>query len=82
MLGGGVHGHFPPEAEIVGYLANTYSVPALLGLFAAGWIVVLGATNLLVKRHNPSLGSADKAALLWFVLSMSSEQSYRSSARR
>ncbi|KAI4206016.1 MAG: hypothetical protein LQ346_001326 [Caloplaca aetnensis] len=69
MLGGGAHGHFPVEAEIVGYLANTYSVPTLLGLFAAGWIVVLGTTNLLVKRQNPSLGSGDKATLLWFVLS-------------
>lgn len=73
MLGGGVHGHFPVEAEIVGYLANTYSVSTLLTLFAAGWIIVLGATNLLIKRHNLSLGSGDKAALLWFVLSMSSE---------
>lgn len=69
VLGGGPTGHFPVEAEIVGYLANSYSVPTLLGLFAAGWAVILGATNLLVKRHNPTLRAGDKAAILWFVLS-------------
>lgn len=67
---GGPTGHFPVEAEIVGYLANTWSVPTLLIVFAAGWIVILGATNLLVKRHNPTLASGEKAAILWFVLSM------------
>ncbi|KAL8761902.1 MAG: hypothetical protein Q9184_002006 [Pyrenodesmia sp. 2 TL-2023] len=79
MLGGGLHGHFPVEAEIVGYLANTYSVPALLGLFAAGWIIVLGATNLLIRHHNPSLGSGDKAALLWFVLRTPAEYAWSDS---
>ncbi|KAI4188501.1 MAG: hypothetical protein L6R41_002101 [Letrouitia leprolyta] len=66
---GGPTGHFPVEAEIVGYLANSLSVPALLGLFAAGWVVILGTTNLLIKRHNPTLGVGDRSAILWFVLS-------------
>ncbi|KAI4275495.1 MAG: hypothetical protein LQ337_003178 [Flavoplaca oasis] len=66
---GGPTGHFPVEAEIVGYLANTWSVPTLLVAFAAGWAVILGATNIGVRRHNPALGSGDRAAILWFVLS-------------
>ncbi|KAL8953483.1 MAG: hypothetical protein Q9222_000687 [Ikaeria aurantiellina] len=66
---GGPTGHFPVEAEIVGYLANTWSVPVLLGVFAAGWIVILGSTNLVVKKYNPTLGAGDKATILWFVLS-------------
>ena len=66
---GGPTGHFPIEAEIVGYLANTWSVPTLLVAFAAGWAVILGATNTGVRRHNPALGSGDRAAILWFVLS-------------
>lgn len=66
---GGPTGHFPVEAEIVGYLANSWSVPTLLGVFAAGWVVILGATHVMVKRHNPTLSSGDKAAILWFVLS-------------
>lgn len=69
LIASGPTGHFPVEAEIVGYLANTYPVSTLLGLFAAGWVVILGTTNLLIKRHNPTLGSGDKAAVLWFVLS-------------
>lgn len=66
---GGPTGHFPVEAEIVGYLANSFSVPALLGLFAVGWVLILGTTNLLVKRHNSTLGPGDRNTILWFVLS-------------
>ncbi|KAL8744763.1 MAG: hypothetical protein Q9190_003033 [Brigantiaea leucoxantha] len=67
MLGGPT-GHFPVEAEIVGYLANSASVPALLGIFAAGCVVILGSTYLVVRQRNPTLSSADKFATLWFVL--------------
>lgn len=66
---GGPTGHFPIEADIVGYLANTASVPALLGIFAAGCVVIVGLTHLLVKYHDPSLSSADKWAIAWFILS-------------
>ncbi|KAL9615173.1 MAG: hypothetical protein Q9167_000379 [Letrouitia subvulpina] len=65
---GGPTGHFPIEADIVGYLVNTATVPALLGIFAAGCVVVIGFTNLMIKYHNPSLSSADKWAISWFVL--------------
>ncbi|MCJ1255132.1 hypothetical protein MMC24_002948 [Lignoscripta atroalba] len=63
------HPFYPIEAEIVGYLANEWSVLTLLGLFAAGWVVILGATWSGVNRHNPTLPSSEKAAILWFVLS-------------
>lgn len=53
----------------MGYLANKWSVPMLLGVFALGWVVILGTTSMLVKRHNPMLSSVDKASILWFVLS-------------
>lgn len=65
------HPFYPPEANIVGYLANEWSVLTLLGLFAAGWVVILGTTHLLVRNHNPGLSTSDQAALLWFVLSTS-----------
>ncbi|KAI4134499.1 MAG: hypothetical protein LQ347_001479 [Umbilicaria vellea] len=60
---------YPLNTEVVGYLANEWPVPTLLGIFAAGWVVILGATNLMVKRHNPTLAGTEKAAILWFVLS-------------
>lgn len=63
------HPFYPLEANIVGYLANKWSVPMLLGVFALGWVVILGTTSMLVKRHNPMLSSVDKASILWFVLS-------------
>ena len=63
------HPFYPVEAEIVGYLANTSAVPTLLGLFAAGWVVILGTTLVLVRRHNPTLPGREKSTILWFVLS-------------
>jgi cholestenol delta-isomerase len=66
---GAVHPFYPLEADIVGYLANEWSVLTLLGVFAAGWVVILGVTQILVTRHNPTLGTADRYAILWFVLS-------------
>ena len=65
------HPFYPLEANIVGYLANQWSVPTLLGIFAGGWVVILGTTLLLVRSHNPRLPSIEKAAILWFVLSES-----------
>ena len=63
------HPFYPIEANIVGYLANQWSVATLLGLFASGWVVILGTTMALLQRHNPYLPSMEKATILWFVLS-------------
>ena len=64
-----IHPFYPLEANIVGYLANRWSVSTLLGIFAGGWVVILSATLALVRSHNPHLPSRDKATILWFVLS-------------
>ena len=63
------HPFYPIEANIVGYLANQWSVATLLGLFASGWVVILGTTLALVQRRNPTLPRMEKATILWFVLS-------------
>lgn len=62
------HPFYPVEANIVGYLANEFSVLQLLGLFGAGCAVILGFTLVLVRAHNPRLPSSEKATILWFVL--------------
>ncbi|KAL8794181.1 MAG: hypothetical protein Q9195_003249 [Heterodermia aff. obscurata] len=62
------HPFYPLEANIVGYLANEWSVPKLLGVFFAGCAVELAITLLIVNRFNPTLRNGDKAALLWFVV--------------
>ena len=63
-----LHPFYPLEANIVGYLANEWSVPKLLGVFFAGCAVELAITLLIVNRFNPTLKKGDKAALLWFVV--------------
>lgn len=65
------HPFYPLNAEIVGYLANTYSVPTLLGVFFAGCAVILGVTYAIVSKGNRVLSNGDKAAVLWNVLSES-----------
>ena len=62
------HPFYPIETELVGYLANDWSVPTLLGVFAAGWVVILSLTMALVKRHNPGLPVGERATIMWFVL--------------
>ena len=68
-----IHPFYPLEANIVGYLANQWSVTKLLGIFAGGLLVILSATLALVRSHNPDLPSRDKATILWFVLSTYAE---------
>lgn len=74
------HPFYPLGANVVGYLANEWSAPTLLGIFAGGWVVILGATLVLVRRHNPNLRSWDKATILWFVLSKSLQPAVENSA--
>lgn len=62
------HPFYPIEANIVGYLANEWSVLKLLGIFGAGCVGILGTTLALVKRQNPNLPPREKAAILWFIL--------------
>ena len=62
------HPFYPLEANIVGYLANQYSTITLLSIFAAGCVVILGATHVLAGRLNPRLPSGEKWAILWFIL--------------
>ncbi|KAI9802116.1 MAG: hypothetical protein M1833_002037 [Piccolia ochrophora] len=64
-----LHPYYPLEAEIVGYLANDYTVPQLLLTFAGACVVIFALTSVLVKRVNPRLARGDELVALWFVLS-------------
>ena len=63
------HPFYPLGVEIVGYLANKWSVSALLGIFLGGWVVILGVTWVLVALFSPRLRQMDKLVILWFILS-------------
>ena len=64
------HPYYPVEAKLVGYLANKWSVPVLVGGFAVGWGLILLMTWIIVSIARPNLRKGDKIAVLWFVLSM------------
>jgi cholestenol delta-isomerase len=67
------HPYYPLEVEIASYLANEWSVPALLGTFAGVCSIVLLATLLIVNKVHPNLKGTEKAAIWWFVLCESCE---------
>lgn len=63
------HPYYPLEVEITGYLANEWSVPALLGAFASGCAVIFGLTYLIIKRVQPRMPIHEVFTVMWFVLS-------------
>ena len=62
------HPFYPLGVEIVGYLANRWGTLILLGIFAAGCVVILGSTWVIVTKGSPHLRKSDKWAILWFIL--------------
>ena len=66
------HPFYPLEVELVGYLANDKNTVQLLGIFAAGCVLICSATWTGMNRYAPTLGVKDRLATLWFVLSMRS----------
>lgn len=63
------HPYYPVEAEVVGYLANSYSVPFLLTTFAGICAVLFLLTGVTAKTINPKLSKNDVLTVMWFVLS-------------
>ena len=68
-----LHPYYPEGILLSGtnFVPNSLDAVGLVLAFAAGCTVILGSTLLLVKRVNSSLKFADKALILWFVLSES-----------
>lgn len=65
-----LHPYFPEGVALSGgiFIPNQLNAVGLVSAFAAGCVVILGSTLLLVKRVNPRLSFTDKALILWFVL--------------
>lgn len=68
------HPYYPIEAEIVGYLANTYTVAFLLASFAGICAVLFLVTGVVAKKINPGLSKVDVLTVMWFVLSKSFQE--------
>lgn len=63
------HPYYPLEVEITGYLANEWSVPLLLAVFASGCAVIFSATYLIIKKVQPRMPVHEVFTVMWFVLS-------------
>jgi len=63
-----IHPYYPLDVEIVGYLANQWPVPTLLGVFFGGLGVIFYTTRVLVKRQNPQMPKGELLTVMWFVL--------------
>jgi hypothetical protein len=62
------HPYYPLEVEIASYLANEWSVPVLLGIFAALCATIIFGTKYVVNNLHPNLPGTEKAAIWWFVI--------------
>lgn len=66
------HPYYPQGAAIVGYSPNQTSLLELLVKASGCCAALLGLTWAVVSYLRPSLRVADRIAILWFVLCMSS----------
>ncbi|KAL4956804.1 Emopamil-binding protein [Aspergillus filifer] len=64
-----LHPYYPLDARIIDYAPNSKSVLSLLSTASLGSTVLLGTTLMLSTWARPSLKTADRIAVLWFVLS-------------
>ncbi|KAK4556740.1 hypothetical protein LTR86_006311 [Recurvomyces mirabilis] len=61
--------YYPPGSQILNYAANSWSVPALLGIFFSTCAVLFTSTYFVAKRVDKTLTSAELSQIMWFVLS-------------
>jgi hypothetical protein len=69
-----IHPFYPLGVEIVNFAANDKTLLEILGGFAAGSAVILGATWMGASRLAPNLRQSDKWTILWFCLSMKPDE--------
>lgn len=62
------HPYYPLEVELLGYLANDYSMVQLLATFAAGCAGIMMVTYMIAKRIRPKLRTSELLQIVWFVL--------------
>lgn len=65
------HPYYPVDAAIAKYTPNEASVVEVLVVASVASTVLLGTTLATVSYAKPNLRTADRLAVLWFVLCMS-----------
>ena len=69
LAAGALHPYYPLDAEIANYVANTWSVPALLGVFFSACGVLFASTYFVARSVQPRLTRGELLTIMWFVLS-------------
>jgi len=70
--GSSSHPYYPLGANIVGYSPNEASLLELLVTAGGSCAILLGLTFAVASYVRPTLHAADRIAILWFVLCMTS----------
>ncbi|KAF4550647.1 Hypothetical protein D9617_16g014350 [Elsinoe fawcettii] len=63
------HPYYPIGVHVAGYVANTFSVLYILGVFAAGCAVIFTATYFATISLRPRIPRGELITVMWFVLS-------------
>lgn len=63
------HPFYPPELNLVGYVANEWSMLKLLTVFFGSCGIYLATVFVLARSFNPKLNGKDLSCVVWFVLS-------------
>ena len=63
-----LHPYYPIGVDIANYLANERDFVALLGIFAAGCIVICTSTWIFTGMFCSQLKQLNRAIILWFVM--------------
>lgn len=63
------HPFYPSSLNAIGYVDNTMSIPALLGVFTIATVGIIGFSSFVLKTIKPSISRADKILVGWFIFS-------------
>jgi cholestenol delta-isomerase len=69
------HPYYPEGVLLSGnnFVANTWSLPTLILVFATACTSLLAVTLVVVRQANPILKLSDQWKVLWFILSESAK---------
>lgn len=62
------HPYYPPEVEIIGYIANEWDTLTLVSIFAAVCTAIFSVTYVVVNKVRSQIPLSELSTILWFVL--------------
>lgn len=62
------HPYYPLDSDLVGYVANTWTVGGVFAVFTTGVVTVMTIARVITKRVNPTLRPRDRWLAAWFMV--------------